>query len=133
MKLPLWVIWHRSRQIGRPPAPAFHFTWLNRAGRQSCGSLPGWVASRRSRVEGAWCGGKAAWVGEAEAGVAGGAFGEGRGEDRGLHVVVVVDFGNLATATLIETTIGRPSQRGIPACSLFRTARQLAKRGLLRR
>src|SRR5215475_14118953 len=111
MKLPLWVIWHRSRQIGRPPAPAFHFTWLNRAGRQSCGSLPGWVASRRSRIEGAWCGGKAAWVGEAEAGVAGGALGEGRGKDRGLYIVVVVDFdGVLAAIGAARNRVSRTGQ-----------------------
>src|SRR5215467_11319095 len=36
-----------------------------------------------------------AWVGEAEAGVAGGAFSQGRGEDRGPYVVVVVDFGGV--------------------------------------
>jgi hypothetical protein len=34
-----------------------------------------------------------AWVGEAEAGVAGCALGEGGGEDAGEFVVVVADFG----------------------------------------
>jgi len=37
--------------------------------------------------------GEFSWVGEAEAGVAGCAFGEGGGEDRGVGVVVVVDLG----------------------------------------
>ncbi len=44
-------------------------------------------------LAGTWCVGTAARVGEAEAGIAGGAFGEGCGENSGTQVVVVAYLG----------------------------------------
>src|SRR6266516_5273292 len=73
------------------PASSNVSLWLNWASGAEAHSVS-WLPFRRSRAEGAWCGGKAAWVGEAEVGIPRNALGEGGGEDWGLHIVVVVDF-----------------------------------------
>ena len=51
------------------------------------------IAHWRGAKRGAGRGREAARIGETEAGVSGGAFGERCGEDAGAHVVVVVDLG----------------------------------------
>jgi hypothetical protein len=62
---------------------------LRRRRRDLTGGLILWALTQRSEA------GMSAvpWVGETEADVAGRAFGQGCGQHRHLHIVVVVDFG----------------------------------------
>jgi hypothetical protein len=73
------------------------------------------VCGRRKTGARDW--GDLAGVGEAEAGVAGGAAGEGRGEHAGLGVVVVVDLGGFLSCRSDTRTRTGPGWR--PGRAMF--------------
>ena len=88
----------RAARIVDPPARLSRPGMSCTPGPDGCAGL---LSARSGLVR---VSGEFSWVGEAEAGVAGGAFGEGGGEDRGVGVVVVVDLGGGLAGVGAENT-----------------------------